>query len=352
MIANATSFNHALLAAWDTGRVTNMSHMFAGASDCNQVLPANSCHLLVMYCQTNIIRLFYCMRSSHQSSSSSSRDDDVTWLEAQLPDVLRKLVSGYVPDALVTTTTDPVERGVTFAALMVLLHDGHEQITTLVAVRPVRPLRLTEVGLQHVRRLEGPVFLYGDCEGLFEDNREHTLRLNTVDTSAVTSMRSMFRNSSFNGDLSSWDTANVTDMSYMFFIASNFDRVLPAWDTANVTDMRGMFLRAQSFNQDLPAWDTANVIDMSYMFAGATSFNQVLQAWNTGQVTDMSFMFEGASRFNQVLPAWDTKCVRDMSYMFYNASNFNQVLPTTWDTRHKETFGMFAATRTGSQHVQ
>jgi hypothetical protein len=72
-----------------------------------------------------------------------------------------------------------VERGVTLAELMVLLHDADATcaVTTLVA-------------------------------------------------------RSMFRNSSFNGNLGSW--VNVTDMSNMFDSTNRFNQVLPALDTGRV----------------------------------------------------------------------------------------------------------------------
>jgi surface protein len=194
-------------------------------------------------------------------------------LQAQLPDDLRKLVLGYIPepDAIITTTDDPVERGVTVAELMVLLHDDNEDITTLVAVRP---LFLTAVWLPYVRRLEGPVALYGDCQGMFEGNREPMLRLDMVDTSGVTSMRSMFEQSSFNGDLHTWNTANVTDMSCMFAGATRFNQVVTAWDTGKVTDMSHMFAGATRFNQVVREWDTTHVSDLSGMFAGATNFNQ------------------------------------------------------------------------------
>jgi surface protein len=261
--------------------------------------------------------------------SPSREEEEVDQLQAQLPDVLQALVSGYVPDAIITTTADPVERGVTVAELMVLLHDGNEQITTLVAVRP---LRLTAVRLPYVRRLEGPVFLYGDCKGMFQNNHELALQLDTVDTRAVTSMHNMFFQSSFNGDLRSWDTANVTDMSGMFECARRFDRVLPAWDTGRVTDMSYMFAFASGFNQVLPAWDTGRVTNMSCMFRDTTSFNQALPAWDTGRVKNMSGMFLSAISFNQILPAWDTANVTDMSYMFAFADDFDQGLPTTWDT--------------------
>jgi surface protein len=54
------------------------------------------------------------------------------------------------------------------------------------------------------------------------------------------------------------------------------------------------------FNQDISSWDVADVTNMSYMFNGlVTAFNQNISTWNTGSVTDMSFMFQGATAFNQ-----------------------------------------------------
>ena len=47
---------------------------------------------------------------------------------------------------------------------------------------------------------------------------------------------------SFNGDLSSWDVSNVTDMHrFMFQDATNFNGDLSSWDVSSVTDMNGCF---------------------------------------------------------------------------------------------------------------
>ena len=55
-------------------------------------------------------------------------------------------------------------------------------------------------------------------------------------------MRFMFRDATlFNSDISTWDVAGVTDMSYMFYNAQAFDVDLSLWDVNSVTSMPGMF---------------------------------------------------------------------------------------------------------------
>ena len=50
---------------------------------------------------------------------------------------------------------------------------------------------------------------------------------------------------SFTLNLSSWDTSNVTNMSYMFqnagYNASSFTLNLSSWNTSSVTNMNNMF---------------------------------------------------------------------------------------------------------------
>ena len=147
--------------------------------------------------------------------------------------------------------------------------------------------------------------------------------------SSVSDMEGMFRDTSFNGDLYSWDVSSVTDMSYMFS-SSSFDGDLSIWDVSSVTDMSDMFASASSFNGDLSSWDVSSVTNMYSMFYNAFDFNGDLSIWDVSSVTNMNSMFLSASSFNGDLSSWDVSSVTNMNSMFFRASSFNGDL-SIWD---------------------
>ena len=109
---------------------------------------------------------------------------------------------------------------------------------------------------------------------------------------------------SFNGDISHWDTSDVTSIFAMFLGATSFNQDISNWDTSNVTNMEFTFEGASAFNQDIGSWDTSSVDNMRYMFRRASAFNQNIGNWDTGNVTNMNFMFQNATAFNQNLSGW------------------------------------------------
>ena len=129
--------------------------------------------------------------------------------------------------------------------------------------------------------------------------------------------------STFNGDISKWDTGKVTTMYFMFYYASAFNQDIGRWNTEKVTNMRNMFYKASAFNQDVGSWNTAQVTTMYRMFSSASAFNQDIGSWNTEKVTTMRAMFESASAFNRDIGSWNTEKVTNMDYMFQLASAFN-----------------------------
>ena len=156
--------------------------------------------------------------------------------------------------------------------------------------------------------------------------------LSNWDTSNVTEMDNMFKQAtSFNGDLNGWDVSNVSDMHYMFGYATSFNQDLNNWTlrTAGV-DLSYMFISynsGSSFNGNISTWITSAVTNMSFMFNNATSFNGNISTWDTSNVTTMRSMFNGASAFNQSLThignSWNLENVIDMTAMFSGATSFS-----------------------------
>jgi len=156
--------------------------------------------------------------------------------------------------------------------------------------------------------------------------------LSNWDTSNVTEMDNMFKQATaFNGDLNGWDVSNVSDMHYMFGYATSFNQDLNNWTlrTAGV-DLSYMFISynsGSSFNGNISTWITSAVTNMSFMFNNATSFNGNISTWDTSNVTTMRSMFNGASAFNQSLThignSWNLKNVIDMTAMFSGATSFS-----------------------------
>ena len=140
-------------------------------------------------------------------------------------------------------------------------------------------------------------------------------------TTGVTEMINWFFRSSFNGDISHWDTSSVTSMSAMF-ILSTFNQDISDWDTSNVISMDGVFESSQ-FNQDISGWDTNSVTNMRGMFRDSP-FNQNIGEWDTSNVTDMRSMFQDASSFNQDISLWDYSNVTNLTEFLDNATSFSQ----------------------------
>ena len=171
---------------------------------------------------------------------------------------------------------------------------------------------------------------WATMESAFEGANNMAYRATDApDLSGVTDMSEMFRFSSFNGDISSWDVSTVTNMSEMFALTDSFNQPLDSWDVSAVTNMSRMFWRADSFNQPLDSWDVSAVTNMSGMFVDARAFNQDIPSWNVSSVVDMSEMFVDARAFNGNISSWDVSAVVDMALMFVNTS-FNQDI-SSWN---------------------
>jgi surface protein len=182
--------------------------------------------------------------------------------------------------------------------------------------------------------------------------------LNNWNTISAISMSSIFFSAStFNQPLNNWNTSNVVSMFQTFGSAFSFNQDLGSWDTSKVQTMYGLFgssnNRTGSFNNGgadtLKNWNTSNVTDMRYVFFMQPSFNQNIGTWNTSKATSMLAMIGlnpgyGTGSFNNggssSINNWNTSNVTDMSFIFNVQSNFNQPIGN-WNTSKVTTFSYF-----------
>ena len=83
--------------------------------------------------------------------------------------------------------------------------------------------------------------------------------LSKVCTSCITNMAGLFQTrTSINGDISHWDTRNVTTMERMFQ-ASTINADISKWNVRSVTNMNRMFESNSSFDKDISSWDVNSV---------------------------------------------------------------------------------------------
>ena len=154
----------------------------------------------------------------------------------------------------------------------------------------------------------------------------------SFNTYAPTSLNSFFKNlSSLETitDLEYLNTANVTDMSYMFHKCENLTELnLSNLNTANVTDMSSMFNSCRNLTSlDLSKFNTTNVTNMSHMFSECTVLASLdFSKFNTENVTEMISMFYSCGNLTSLdLSNFNTAKVMNMSYMFNKCSDLQTI---------------------------
>ena len=82
------------------------------------------------------------------------------------------------------------------------------------------------------------------------------------------------------GDINTWDTSLINDMSELFKNKTTFNDDISNWDTSNVTDMSEMFYNADKFSQDIRVWDVSSVTEGNFndMFEGAGEMFNIYNA--------------------------------------------------------------------------
>ena len=339
-----TKFNQDI-SSWNTSKVTDMSHMFSGATAFNQPLNnwdvSNVVNMRAMFRVaynfnqplnnwnvsnvTNMAEMFQRARGFNQNINNwdTSKVENMSWMFSEATSFNQPIGNWDISKVI-----DMSYMFQSAAAFNQPLNNWNASKVT-----DMRNM-FAWAGSFNQSLNNWDTSKVTDMRNMFAWAGSFNQSLNNWNVSNVTNMEEMFRGAQvFNQNINNWDTSKVTDMRNMFAWANSFNQPLNNRDTSKVTDMSNMFYSVYDFNQNINNWDTSKVTNMSNMFKEALSFNQPLNNWNTSNVTNMEGMFQDARRFNQNINNWDTSKVTDTSAMFKNAKLFNQPL-NDWNTRN------------------
>ena len=178
------------------------------------------------------------------------------------------------------------------------------------------------------------------CYAWFQNfgNLKQIEGIENLNTANVTDMSYMFKNCSNLAklDVTHFNTANVTDMSYMFKNCSNLAKLdVTHFNTAKVTVMNGMFTRCSNLAElDVTHFNTANVTNMYEMFNGCSNLVKLdVTHFNTAKVTTMIGMFTDCSNLTELdVTHFNTAKVTIMNGMFSGCSNLTELDLTHFNT--------------------
>lgn len=234
------------------------------------------------------------------------------------------------------------------------LFDGDWRLTSIVGLESLDTSKVTNMSS-----------MFGNCQNLKEIN------VSKFDTKCVTNMSSIFSNckkvmlldmsswntqkvksmdSMFNGcnsinnlDISMFNTQNVTNMSHMFAYCNNLlELKSPVWNTANVLYSNWMFWGCSKLNSiDLSNFDTSNIKNMYGMFTYCGSLSALdVSSWDTSNVTDMTSLFFGCNKINDLdVSSWNVSNVKKMENMFYMCQNLSGLNTSKWNTSNVTSMG-------------
>jgi surface protein len=106
--------------------------------------------------------------------------------------------------------------------------------------------------------------------GTFDANVGQPLLNDTSNTIRnLTNANSMFRESSFTGDITNWDVSTVSDMSNMFRDNTTFNQDISVWTTSNLTNIENILLNSASFdNKSINNWELSGITNSSNALTG------------------------------------------------------------------------------------
>jgi surface protein len=371
---DCTNFNSPAIINWNIANIVNMSGMFQGATIFNQDIS--------VWDTSNVADMSFMFESAIAFNNGQSGTMDISgnpFTGAFYTNSTQVLTS---PNSKFLTQLSSVD--------VLIITAGSVSSPTLIYTSQINPPIISDISLVLLtpnpnflnissptiisikKQVAGSAPLTWNTSNvttmnfIFNNATFFNQRVDTWDVSKVTDMESAFQGfqdpivyttvlfnvfnngqlsgSSVDTSLNKWNTGNVTNMSYMFSLASGFNQYISAWNTSKVTTIAGMFYKGLIFNNGLASgvasndaslnsWDTSKVTTMQSVFQEDAAFNQKVSSWDVSKVTNMNTMFYLATTFNngdsgnlgsKSLNSWTAPLCTDFTLMFQQASAFNQ----------------------------
>ena len=143
-----------------------------------------------------------------------------------------------------------------------------------------------------------------DMEGMFENTQAFSKHMLNWNTSKVTNMINVFKNSKYDRRLDTWDVAKVTSMKG--FLEGNTDYA--SGDGGDYRDIKEWFdpyLNPDGSKRDASNPRTFAIESLESIFKDS-AVNVDISTWNTSTVTNMKNVFNGNTAFDQDISDWDT----------------------------------------------
>ena len=190
-------------------------------------------------------------------------------------------------------------------------------------------------------------------QGFFGCSNMTSFTAGTTDTSAVTTLNSIFRSctSLTTLDLTNLDVSAVIDFAQICNGCTGLTSVgVSNWDTSSAESMGSMFRDCTSLTTlDVSNFNTAAVTTMSWMFQGVQLTSLDLSNFNTALVNDMNTMFYLCNSLTTLnVSSFNTALVTNMVNMFrdctslttLDVSNFNTAAVTTMQNMFYNSTGL------------
>ena len=169
---------------------------------------------------------------------------------------------------------------------------------------------------------------------------EEIVGLANLNTSEVVDMSGMFEHTLIRSlDLSTFDTSNVWNMSFMFFGNHQLTSLnLSSFNTSKVQKMEWMFYGCISLRQlDLSNFNTAETYDMDGMFSHSGLDSLDLSSFKTHWlILYTRWMFKGCKHLKKIYVSsnWHTSSIKESEEMFLGCENLEGCAGTVYDENH------------------